>query len=132
MEAFSKENETIVAKISWLSKKDIPKAYGSIVVYLTKGTDTQRLLVKGFFHARGESGMTSTFEHQPRPEQCYKCQEIGHKAFQCRNTQKCARYAKEGHYHDSYNKTIPRCVLCGGPHKSFSRNYWKLYLSQHE
>ena len=37
--AFSKENETTVTKIAWLSKKDVPKAYGSMVVYLTKGSD---------------------------------------------------------------------------------------------
>ena len=32
VEAFSRENETMVTKISWLSKKDIPKAYRSMVV----------------------------------------------------------------------------------------------------
>src|SRR5436190_6245434 len=83
--AFSEENETTVAKIAWLSKKDVPKAYGSMVVYLTKGTDARRLLGEGFFHAGGESGTTSVFEHRPRPEQCYNCQEIGHKSFQCKN-----------------------------------------------
>jgi hypothetical protein len=132
VEAFSEENETTVAKVAWLSKKDVPKAYGSMVVYLTKGADARRLLVEGFFHAGGESGTTSVFEHRPRPEQCYNCQEIGHKAFQCKNAQKCARCAKEGHHHGSCNETIPRCVPCGGPHESFSRNCRKLYPSQHE
>jgi hypothetical protein len=60
VEAFSNENETTVAKISWLSKKDVPKAYGSMVVYLTKGADARRLLVEGFFHAGGESGRGCT------------------------------------------------------------------------
>ncbi|KAJ5979600.1 hypothetical protein N7481_006898 [Penicillium waksmanii] len=36
--AFSKENETTVAKIAWLSRKDSAKAYRSMAVYLTKGT----------------------------------------------------------------------------------------------
>ena len=63
--AFSEENETIVTKIAWQSKKDIPKAYGSMVVYLTKGSDARRFMTEGFFHARGESGMTSVFEHWP-------------------------------------------------------------------
>ncbi|THC88431.1 hypothetical protein EYZ11_012124 [Aspergillus tanneri] len=57
--AFSEENETTVAKISWLSRKESMKAYGSMVVYLTKGTDAWRLLADGFFHAGGESGVTS-------------------------------------------------------------------------
>ncbi|KAJ5471428.1 hypothetical protein N7530_008785 [Penicillium desertorum] len=89
--AFSEENEVTVAKIAWLSRKESAKAYGSMVVYLTRGTDARRLLADGFFHAGGESGVTSTFEHRPRPTQCYNCQEIGHKAFQCKNVRNAFR-----------------------------------------
>jgi hypothetical protein len=70
-EGFGHKNEAIVAKIAWLSNKEVPKAYGSMAVYLTKAADTQRLLAEGFFYARGESGCTGVFEHQPRPNQCY-------------------------------------------------------------
>jgi hypothetical protein len=130
-EALGRENEVTVAKIAWLSKKDTPKAYGSMVVYVTKGSDASRLLAEGFFHAGGEPGTTSSFEHRPRPEQCYNCQEIGHKAFQCKNGQKCAKCAKDGHHHSNCSETVPKCVLCGGPHESFSKNCRKLY-PQHE
>ena len=101
------------------------------MVYLTKGTNAQRLLAKGFFHAGGESGIINTFEHQPQPTQCYNCQEIRHKAFQCKNTQKCVKYAKEGHHHSICNETVLKCILCRGPHESYSKNYLKLYLSCH-
>ncbi|KAI3014154.1 transcriptional regulator family: Zinc finger, CCHC-type [Aspergillus niger] len=97
--AFGEENEASIAKIAWLSRKENAKAYGSMVVYLTRGSDARRLLADGFFHAGGESGVTSTFEYRPRPMQCYNCQEIGHKAFQCKNAQKCAKCAAEGHHH---------------------------------
>lgn len=127
VETLSEENETTVAKVSWLSKKDVPKAYGSMVVYLTKVNDARRFITEGFFHAGGESGTTSIFERRPRPEQCYNCQEIGHKAFQCKNAQKCARCAKEAHHHSNCNEAVLRCVPCGGPHESFSRNCRKLY-----
>ena len=60
---FSDENEATVAKIAWLSRKESLKAYGSIVVYLTKRTDAQRLLVDRFFHIGGESSVTSVFKH---------------------------------------------------------------------
>ena len=130
--AFSEENEATVAKIAWLSRKDSAKAYGSMAVYLTKGSDARRLLADGFFHAGGESGVTGTFEYRPRPMQCYNCQEIGHKAFQCKNTQKCAKCAAEGHRHSSCDQTVPKCIPCGGPHESFSRNCRKLYPSRHE
>lgn len=129
--AFSDENEATVAKIAWLSRKESSKAYGSMVVYLTKRTDARRLLADGFFHAGGESGVTSVFEHRPRPMQCYKCQEIGHKAFQCKNVQKCARCAAEGHRHSDCNQAVLKCVPCGGPHESYSKNCPKLYPSRH-
>jgi hypothetical protein len=35
-EMLSPENDTEVIKIVWLSKRDIPKAYGLMVVYLKK------------------------------------------------------------------------------------------------
>lgn len=130
--AFSEENEVTVAKIAWLSRKESSKAYGSMVVYLTRGSDARRLLAEGFFHAGGESGVTSTFEHRPRPTQCYNCQEIGHKAFQCKNAQKCAKCAAEGHRHSSCDQTVPKCVPCGGPHESYSKNCRRLYPSRHE
>lgn len=131
-EALSQENDAKIAKIGWLSKKGIPKAYGSMVVYITKESDARRLLAEGFFHAGGESGYTGVFERRTRPEQCYKCQEVGHKAFQCKNPQRCARCAKEGHRHDSCSEVILKCIPCGGPHESFSRNCPRLYPTRHE
>lgn len=62
--AFSKENEVTVVKIVWLSKKESRKSYRLMVVYLTKGSHTRRLLADRFFHARGESSVTSTFEYR--------------------------------------------------------------------
>ncbi|KAJ5414923.1 hypothetical protein N7509_000021 [Penicillium cosmopolitanum] len=109
--ALGEENETTVAKITWLSSKEAAKPYGSMVVYLTKGTDARRLLADGYFHVGGESGTTSIFEHRPRPLQCYNCQEIGHKAFQCKKIQKCAKCATEGHHHS-------RCDQEGTVHES--------------
>jgi hypothetical protein len=126
-EAFSQENETTVAKIAWLSRKDTAKAYGSMVVYVTKGSDARRLLSEGFFHAGGESGYTRVFERRLRTEQCYNCQEIGHKAFSCKKAQVCAKCAKQGHHHSECKETVVKCVLCGGPHESFSQNCQKLY-----
>ena len=131
-EAFGEENGMTVAKIAWLSKKDVPKAYGSMVVYVTKKSDARRLIAEGFFHAGGESGTTSVFEQRPRPGQCYNCQELGHKAYQCRKAQRCGRCAKEGHHHKGCSEVVMKCVLCGGPHESFSRNCRMLYPPQHE
>ncbi|KAI3534417.1 hypothetical protein CABS02_13248 [Colletotrichum abscissum] len=132
-EALSRENETTVAKISWLSKKDMPKAYGSMVVFVTKASDTRRLISEGFFHVGGESGTTMAFQRRLRPQLCYNCQQITrHKAYQCANPQVCGRCAKVRHHHSECRETIVTCVPCGGPHESFSKNCPKLYPRSHE
>jgi hypothetical protein len=128
-----KENEVEIAKMAWLSKKDNQKAYGSMVIYVTKGTYARRLLQDQFFHVAGESGCTSVFKPFSGPTQCYNCQEIGHKAFNCRKTQVCGKCAKEGHHHrDCIDNAIPKCVPCGDPHESFSRSCHVLYPRSHE
>jgi hypothetical protein len=121
-EKLGKENDVQIAKLAWLSKKDNPKPYGSMVIYVTKGSDARRLLQDQFFHVAGESGWTSVFTPFSGPIQCYNCQEIGHKAFNCKKPQVCGKCAKEGHHHNDCIEAIQKCVLCKGPHESFSRN----------
>ncbi|SPJ70278.1 related to reverse transcriptase [Fusarium torulosum] len=74
-EMLSGENDTEVAKIAWLSKRDVPKAYGSMVVYLKKRSEARRFITEGFFVAGGESGTTKTFERRNRPKQYHKSVE---------------------------------------------------------
>ncbi|CZT52860.1 uncharacterized protein RSE6_14254 [Rhynchosporium secalis] len=82
IETLSEENNTQVAKIAWLSNRAVPKAYGSMVVYLAKGSDAKRFLQEGFFYAGGESGYTKAFERRDCLNRCYNCQEItSHKAY---------------------------------------------------
>ena len=98
-EALGKENEVGIAKISWLSRKDNGKAYGSIVVYLTRSVDARKLLEKEWFDFNGESGFVRLFEPKAGPVQCYKCQQLGHKAFSCTREQVCASCSNVGHHH---------------------------------
>jgi hypothetical protein len=121
-ETLGAENNVNIAKISWLSNKQSGKAYGSMVVYVTKGSDARRLLDGHYFDLAGESAITNTFEPRKGPVQCYNCQEIGHKSFQCKNPRLCGRCAMPGHHHKECQAVEPRCVPCGGPHESFSRN----------
>jgi hypothetical protein len=131
-EVFGKENEVRIAKMAWLSKKDTAKAYGSMVVYVTKGSDAVRLLQGQYFHIAGESAYTSVYELRTGPVQCYNCQALGHKAFSCKKMQVCAKCAKEGHHHRDCLEEVPKCVPCGGPHESFSRNCRTLHPKRHE
>jgi hypothetical protein len=131
-EVLGKENEVQIAKMAWLSKKDTAKAYGSMVIYVTKGSDAARLLQGQYFHIAGESAYTSIYELRTGPVQCYNCQAIGHKAFSCSKTQVCAKCAKDGHHHRDCLEEVPKCVPCGGPHESFSKNCRILYPRRHE
>ena len=132
METMSQENEAQIAKVVWLSRKVNPKTYGSMVVYLTKNRDARRLLEEHYFLVAGESAYTSVFQQLNGPEQCYNCQELGHKAFSCSKNRVCARCAGEGHHHRECQVQIPKCALCSGPHEAFSRNCLKLHPRRHE
>ncbi len=96
-EALGAENNVNIAKLSWLSKKESGKAYGSMVVYVTKESDARRLVDGHYFVIAGESATTNVFERRSGPVQCYNCQAIGLKSFQCKNAQACGRCAMSGH-----------------------------------
>jgi ribosomal protein L30/L7E len=74
-------------------RKDSPKAYGSMVVYVTKRADAAQLLEGQYFDVDGESAFARVFEPRHRPIQCFKCLGFGYKAFSCTRPQLCSRCA---------------------------------------
>lgn len=90
VEMLEKENEVKIAKISWLSRKDIQKVYGSMVVYVTKRADAARLLEGQCFIVDGEPAFTRVFEPRRGPMQCFRCLSLGHKALSCTKEQVCS------------------------------------------
>ncbi|EWZ29363.1 hypothetical protein FOZG_16991 [Fusarium oxysporum Fo47] len=91
-QTLGRENDTEVAKIAWLSRRDVPEAHGSMVVYLKKRSEARRFISEGFFVAGEEFGTTKVFERRDRPKQCYNSQQItNHKAYQCDRPQVCRR-----------------------------------------
>ncbi|EAQ85226.1 hypothetical protein CHGG_09240 [Chaetomium globosum CBS 148.51] len=64
-EALGTENDVNIAKIAWLSRKDTSKAYGSMVVYVTKGSEARRLLDGRYFHLVGECRLHDRFSRPP-------------------------------------------------------------------
>ena len=121
-EALGTENEVNIVKIAWLSRKDMGKAYGSMVVYVTKSSEAKRLLEGQYFHLAGESAYTTMFAPREGPTQYFNCQEIGHKAYAYKKPQVYGKYTRQGHHHKTYQAAEPKCILCSGPHESFNRN----------
>ena len=80
-ETLSKENDTEIARLGWLSAKQTGKAFGSMVVYLTKNSEAQRILQKGYFDIAGESAYARPFKRYP--PKCFNCRMEGHIARNC-------------------------------------------------
>lgn len=131
-EKLGKENNVKIAKIAWISDKNNGKEYGSMIVYVTRNSEAVRLLQGQYFDLAGESAFTRPCKPRTGPIQCYNCQNMGHKAFACRNPQVCGKCGKAGHHHSSCQEAIPRCVPCGGPHESYSKNCQVTHPRRHD
>ena len=126
------ENGDKIAKVVWLSNRLNGKAYGSMIMYTIKGEDAITLLKGMFFHVNGEAGYTAVCEPRTGPIQCFTCQKIGHKAFACKQQQRCARCAVEGRHHKECISTAPpKCILYGGPHESYNKGCAKPFPPIH-
>ena len=121
VEMLEKENEVSIAKVSWLSRKDLQKAYESMVEYVTKRADAARLLEGQYFIVDRESAFTRVFEPRRGPMQCFRCLSLVHKAFSCTKEQVCSRCAQPGHRHNDCQAEQPKCAICDVPHESLSR-----------
>lgn len=67
MEVLREENDVRIAKVAWLSRKSTGNAYGSMVIYPTKGSEAAQLLQGQYFHIAGESAYTRAYEPQIGP-----------------------------------------------------------------
>lgn len=120
-EILSKENNVQIAKVNWLSNKDSHKAYGSFVAYLTTSEHAATILEYQWLNVGGESAKANRFKRTNSEPICYNCQEIGHRAFNCKGDQRCAKCAELGHSHHTCESVVPKCCLCKGPHQTYSR-----------
>ena len=82
--ALNDSNKTQVAKVSWLSSRHVRKAYGSMVIFIKKRSEAERLLDEGFITVSRELASVRVFKPNLGPPRCYNCQSAGHKAFSCK------------------------------------------------
>ena len=119
--ALNDSNNIKVAKLPWLSSRQFRKAYESMVLFFTKRSEAERFLRDGFFTVGGESAYVRVFEPSAGPSRCYDCQGVGHKAYSCKEAQRCGRCAQVGHSWTTYQAEDPKCATCTGPHTVTSR-----------
>jgi regulator of replication initiation timing len=115
----SEENEVRIMKIATLGKPATHKLYCSMVVYLKKKEDAEKLLNDRIMTIGAEAGFTSAYEYRPRVTRCFNCQEYGHQAYRCQKDQRCLRCSEAGHATCATDS--PRCVSCQGPHAADDR-----------
>lgn len=71
--------------------KDTAKAYGSMVIYVTKASDVTRLLRGCYFHVGGEFAYTSAYERRSGPRNATTVKKSGTKPLRARRR----KYARD-------------------------------------
>lgn len=124
-----KGNEMRITKILLISRRNLSKTYGHIVVYLSKRPDAAKLLEDRHFNVDGELAFTRVFGPRRGPMQCCRCPGLGHEAFLCTEAQVCSRSAQPGHRHSDCQIGEARCAACYGSHELPSRLCRTLYTA---
>ena len=131
----AKENEVQVHRLQWLSKADVNKVHGSMVLYLGSRQDAEKLLHKGMVEVDGETAFARPYERRRGPQRCFKCHQFGHVKARCPCPHTvCSRCAGSGHTHRECTSTQVRCATCGGPHSTFDSNcrLYRAACEQHQ
>jgi hypothetical protein len=116
------ENGVHVHKIQWLSKPNADKIHGSMVLYLARRSDAEKLLREVRVDIDGETAFARPYERRVGPIRCFKCQQFNHVAAKCPSPQVvCSRCASAGHGSRECTSERIKCATCGGPHSTFDQ-----------
>lgn len=72
------ENQVNIPHMRWISNIQNGKLYGSMVIWVTKRKDAERLMKEGVLQIRGEAAYSRPFEQRIGPIRCYNCQKYDH------------------------------------------------------
>lgn len=130
VEQSGQENEVSIHQIRWLSKTATDKTYGSMVVYLARQEDAEKLLREGMMDIEGETGFVRHFEKRVGPIRCFKRHQFNHITTKCPSSEVvCGQCAQKGHGSKICTSTEAKCALYGGPHSTYD-NQCRLYLRE--
>jgi hypothetical protein len=119
---FGRMNGVKVHKMRWLGTASVDKEYRTMVVYLDRKEEVDRLLAKITVEmANGECAFTQPFVQGLQLARCYRCHLYGHLHYRCKApTPICGQCALPGHSASTCTSTTFKCAACGGkgPHKA--------------
>ncbi len=131
--SIGEKNGCVIAKLGWLSKCDSGKLYGSMVVYLTSKSQSDKFLEKGLFEVGGKSAYTDLWkEHNPRDRRFFNCQRFGHREQDCTRAKIYGNCATSGHSHDQYYNPIILFANCQGKHRARDKSCSESPLNRHK
>ena len=111
--------ECTAMKATWLSRVDVTKKVGSLVVWLRNKVDADYLLRTGTAMFGATGAYCSSFVIKDNSGPCYHCNRYGHKQASCTSHVRCAICAKGHRRDDCTNRDSPKCPACGEGHTIF-------------
>jgi len=111
--------ECTAMKATWLSRVDVTKKVGSLVVWLKNKVDADYLLRSGTAMFGATGAYCSSFIIKDNSGPCYHCNRYGHKQASCTSHIRCAICSKGHRRDDCPNRESPKCPACGEGHTIF-------------
>ncbi|KFA80208.1 hypothetical protein S40288_09886 [Stachybotrys chartarum IBT 40288] len=115
---FGQMNGVKVRKMRWLGTASVDKEYRSMVVYVDKKEEANRLLAKQTVEmANGECAFTRPFVQGLQPARCYRCHLYGHLHYRCKApVPMCGQCAQPGHFASGCTSDVFKCAACPSNH----------------
>ncbi len=103
--------------IGWLSSPALGKKKTSLVIECKTASQTNGIIEEGL--AIGvELHRCTLYNPECKHKQCFNCQQYGHLAVHCTNTQACGYYAAALRSQECEKDVPKKCVLSKGAHET--------------
>jgi hypothetical protein len=116
-QGFSKENvaegiDFTAMKVHWLSKVDVSKKVGSLVIWLKDKLAADHLLRTGTAIFGATGAYCSKWERREDNLPCFNCNKYGHKQAACKAAPRCALCSGQHSRHNCPQPTKLKCPAC--------------------
>jgi hypothetical protein len=114
---FSKDNvvegyDFTVMKVHWLSKADVKKRTGLLVIWLKDRLTANYLLQAGTAIFGATGAYYSKWERREDNLPCFNCNKYGYKQASCKVAPRCALCSGQHSRHNCPRPTELRCPVC--------------------